>query len=86
MWALISKKVGAFFGFVALALVLFATWKRQGRDEANLKNEKVKSKEQEVKHEKQTEILKKVKDVENKNVLAPDSTIISRLRDKWQRD
>lgn len=47
---------------------------------------KQKSKEQDAKHEKAIEVIKAVKDVENKNALAPDSTIINRLRNKWQRD
>lgn len=86
MWAWVSKKIGAVSGFVILGLMLLSAWKRNGKDEAKLEGEKEKSKEQEKRHEKAIEIVKTVEDVRGKNAIAPDSTIISRLRNKWQRD
>ena len=86
MWAWITAKASGFVAFLAVAAIIVTSLLRQGRQKEALKNEKAKSKEQDAKHEKQIEVIKVVKDVEIKNATVSDSTIINRLRDKWQRD
>lgn len=86
MWAWLTGKLAGIGAFIGVAAIIVLSLLRQGRQKEELKQEKAKSKEQDIKHNKQIEIIKAVKDVETKNTNAPDSTIINRLRSKWQRD
>lgn len=86
MWAWVTGKFASVLAFIGVAAIIIISLIKQGQQKEELKSEKAKAKEQDEKRNKQIEIIKVVKDVENKNALAPDSAVINRLRDKWQRD
>ena len=86
LWGWILKKIEVIGGLISLLILLIFTFRKQGKDEQKLEYEEEKFKEQESRHEKNTETLKVVEDVKNKNALSPDSDVVDRLRSKWQRD
>ena len=86
MWAWISGKLASVIALLSVAAIIVVSLLKQGQQKEELKQEKEKAKEQDTKHEKQVETIRTAEDVKAKNANVSDSTIVNRLRKKWQRD